>query len=136
MLSQLSKSSRNTAAIARTLVLAAIPAFTLIAVVPAHATIGLELDHAQKIPGNLPFQTIELPCTYQPAGENGSPGYVQIFNATPYALAGGLPVNYRVSGSGEEFTFHLPNRSTPFDQARVNHKNTVNGTCVAWTFVR
>lgn len=136
MLNLLNQSGRNTVATARALILASVPALAFVASVPAQATIGLEMNQAQKIPGNLPFRTVELPCHYQPAGENGVPGYIQVYNATPYDLSGGLPVNYRLSSTGEEFTFHLPSRSTPFEQARVNHRIATQGTCIAWTLIR
>lgn len=70
---------------------------------------------------NSALSIVELPCTYQPASIGGRFGYIQIVNVTPNELSGGLPVNYRLSSTGGEFTFHMPDRQEQWNVARIKH---------------
>ncbi len=120
----------------RTTALAATLAVTFFALTQAQAGSVSEISKATENPGILPLETIELACEFGSATPGEEPGFVQIVNHSENTLYGGLPVNYRLTSTGEEFTFHMPSRAEQWDETRVEHRIAADSACTAWTYVR
>ncbi|MGI9374336.1 MAG: hypothetical protein ACR2OJ_17755 [Hyphomicrobiales bacterium] len=132
--SNISKKKTNT--FAKSTALAATLAVTFFALTQAQA--GL-ISEVSKIANNdriLPLETIELACEFGAAKPGEEPGFVRIINHSENTLHGGLPVTYRLTSTGEEFTFHMPGSAEQWEQARVEHRLAVESSCTAWTYVR
>lgn len=79
---------------------------------------------------------VKLPCEYSPAVSSSHGGKVTFHNPTSKPIQRGIPVVYRLSDTGEEYTVHLKNGAAPQKTTVVEHRHASLSRCEAWTYVR
>ena len=86
---------------------------------------------------NIGFLTlVQLPCAYSRAFPGSEEGRMILFNPTDKNIDRGRPVTYRLSATGEDFTFHLKTDAGPRQATTVAHRHAEVSRCEAWTYVR
>ena len=76
---------------------------------------------------------VKLECEFSPAGAKG--GTMTLHNPTSKPMNRGIPVIYRLSSTGEQFTTHLKTAAGPMQSTTVEHRHAQSSTCEAWTYL-
>lgn len=76
---------------------------------------------------------VKLQCEISPAGTDG--GTMTLRNPTSKPMNRGIPVIYRLSSTGEQFTTHLKTAAGPKQSTTVEHRHAQANGCEAWTYL-
>ena len=93
------------------------------------------IDGESGLRQNIGFLSlVKLECEFSSAGNSG--GTMTLHNPTGKQMNRGIPVIYRLSSTGEQFTTHLKNPAGPMQSTTFEHRHAQSGGCEAWTYLR
>ncbi|MEM7426639.1 MAG: hypothetical protein AAF441_11115 [Pseudomonadota bacterium] len=124
--------SKDAFTLKRSAMAAMVGASVLLTAGSAHAT---TTDGDSGLRQSIGFLSlVKLECEFSPAGE--SSGTMTLRNPTSKPMNRGIPVIYRLSSTGEQFTTHLKNAAGPRGATVVKHRHADVSRCEAWTYLR
>ena len=116
-------------------------AATIIASVATAMSITASVASQGEAPADLRptigfMSLVKLPCEYSPAVANVRGGKMTFHNPTSRPILRGIPVVYRLSATGEEYTVHLKSGAAPLESTIVEHRHADSSKCEAWAYLR